>query len=116
MYNYNSKQKERITEMKNYFVDKNGEITKGSLSIMGEVDFYRLKNKFNISPNIKDAFKIMQKTKPCNKCQFQKECLLSGAYLNMLHNSSKINSSDYCLSGYQSLFKQAESDFLAKSS
>lgn len=96
-----------------YFVDKNGYIVEGSLSIMGEVDYIRLKEKFSINPNIINAFKIIQKNKVCSSCEYQKECLLSGAYLNMLHNSDKIKDSKYCLSGYQSLFRQAQSDFNA---
>ncbi len=87
-----------------YFVDKNGEITIGSLSIMGEVDYFRLKNKYNINPDVTEAIKIMQKTKPCNICEYQKECVLSGAYLNMLNNRNKIQNSKHCLSGYQLLF------------
>ncbi len=92
-----------------YFIGKDGEILEGSLSIMGEVDYFRLKNKFSINPEIKEAFKVMQKTKPCNVCSYQKECLLSGAYLNMMNNYKKIKESEYCLSGYQSVFDLSQS-------
>jgi len=88
-----------------YFIDKNGEITPGSLSIMGEVDYVRLLNKFNTDPDPIKALSLMQKTKPCNMCDYQKECLLSGAYLNMVNNSQKIKGAKYCLSGYAPIFE-----------
>lgn len=92
-----------------FFIDKDGVIVDGSLSIMGEVDYFRLKNKFSINPDIKNAFKLMQKIKPCQTCLYQKECILSGAYLNMVNNSEKIQNSKYCLSGYQPIFELAGS-------
>jgi hypothetical protein len=88
-----------------YFIDKNGEITPGSLSIMGEVDYVRLVNKFNTDPDPKKALTLMQKTKPCNMCEYQKECILSGAYLNMVNNSHKIKGAKHCLSGYAPIFE-----------
>lgn len=88
-----------------YFVDKNGEVTPGSLSIMGEVDYVRLVNKFSTNPDPKNALMLMQKTKPCNMCEYQKECLLSGAYLNMVNNSKKIKTAKHCLSGYAPIFE-----------
>lgn len=88
-----------------YFIDKNGEITPGSLSIMGEVDYVRLVNKFKTDPDPKKALTLMQKTKPCNMCDYQKECVLSGAYLNMVNNSYKIKGANYCLSGYAPVFE-----------
>lgn len=88
-----------------YFIDKNGEITPGSLSIMGEVDYVRLINKFNTDPDPRKALSLMQKTKPCNMCDYQKECILSGAYLNMVNNSHKIKGAKHCLSGYAPIFE-----------
>lgn len=88
-----------------YFIDKNGEITPGSLSIMGEVDYVRLVNKFKTDPDPKKALTLMQKTKPCNMCDYQKECVLSGAYLNMVNNSHKIKGANHCLSGYAPIFE-----------
>jgi hypothetical protein len=88
-----------------YFIDKNGETTPGSLSIMGEVDYVRLVNKFKTDPDPKKALTLMQKTKPCNMCEYQKECILSGAYLNMVNNSHKIKGAKYCLSGYAPIFE-----------
>jgi MoaA/NifB/PqqE/SkfB family radical SAM enzyme len=88
-----------------YFIDKNGKVTPGSLSIMGEVDYVRLVNKFSTDPDPKKALMLMQKTKPCNMCEYQKECLLSGAYLNMINNSHKIKGAKHCLSGYAPIFE-----------
>ncbi|NCQ51649.1 hypothetical protein GW796_07100 [archaeon] len=88
-----------------FFIDKDGNVVPGSLSIMGEVDYVRLLNKFNTEVDIKKAILLMQKVKPCNTCSYQKECILSGAYLNMINNSKKIKNSKQCLSGYQSIFE-----------
>ena len=97
------------TNKKSYFfVDKNGEIIEGSLSIMGEVDYVRLLNKFSTNPEAKNAILLMQKTRPCNICNYQKECLLSGAYLNMVNNAAKIKAAKHCLSGYQSIFEASQ--------
>lgn len=98
--NYHEKNKNAY-----YFIDKNGEITPGSLSIMGEVDYIRLVSKFNTNPDPKQALMLMQKTKPCNMCDYQKECILSGAYLNMVNNSYKIKNTSNCLSGYAPIFE-----------
>lgn len=92
-----------------YFIDKSGKIIDGSLSIMGEVDYIRLKQKYNINPNLENTIRKMQKTTPCNICEYQKECLLSGAYLTMLQNSTKIKNAKYCLNGYQEIFKLSNS-------
>lgn len=94
--------------LKSYiFIDKNGLITEGSLSIMGEVDKLRLMDKFNIKLSIEDGIKTMIKNKYCRGCEYQKQCLLSGAYLNLMANSKNINlaKNKACLSGYQELFK-----------
>ena len=96
------------TEKSYYFIDKKGLITNGSLSIMGEVDKLRLLDKFNLNLNINEAYRQMQKNKTCMFCEHQKECLLSGAYLNFMANKQK-NIHSGCLSGYQELFKLAKS-------
>jgi hypothetical protein len=96
-----------------FFVDKNGEITPGSLSIMGEVDYVRLINKFETDPDPKKALSLMQKTKPCNMCEYQKECILSGAYLNMVNNSHKIKGAKHCLSGYAPIFELSQNSDLS---
>lgn len=87
------------------FIHKDGQITRGQPSSMGEVDYPRLIEKFKIDPDMKKAFMQMQKTTPCNFCKFQKECLVTGVYVNMLANSKKIKNSEHCLSGYQMFFE-----------
>jgi hypothetical protein len=99
---------QNITEKSYYFIDKNGLITNGSLSIMGEVDKLRLLTKYNIKLDILTAYKAMQKNNVCAICEYQKECLLSGAYLNMLANKIQIKDNIVCLSGYQKLFELAK--------
>lgn len=96
------------TEKSYYFIDKKGLITNGSLSIMGEVDKLRLLDKFNLNLNMNEAYREMQKNKTCMFCEYQKECLLSGAYLNFMANKQK-NIHSGCLSGYQELFELAKS-------
>lgn len=92
-----------------YFIDKNGIIVNGSLSIMGEVDKVRLLEKYSLSLNIQEAYKSMQRDLACNDCEYQKECLLSGAYLNFMANKKTIKfKSNICLSGYQKIFKLAD--------
>lgn len=93
--------------LKSYiFIDKNGLITNGSLSIMGEVDKLRLMEKFGLNLSINEGYKVMMKNKYCRLCKNQKQCLLSGAYLNLMANSKNINTSKNkgCLSGYEELF------------
>lgn len=94
------------------FIDKNGEITEGSLSIMGEVDKIRLLDKFQVELSIEDGFKSMIKNKHCRGCEFQKQCILSGAYLNLMANSKSImlKKNSGCLSGYQEIFRLSVSD------
>ena len=90
------------------FIDKNSEITEGSLSVMGEVDKIRLMDKFSITLSIENGYKNMMKNKHCRKCEFQKQCLLSGSYLNLMANNKNIivdKDSNGCLSGYQELFR-----------
>lgn len=90
-----------------YFIDKNGVVTPGSLSIMGEVDYVRLLEKFNVDPHLEKAWYKMQKDVVCSMCESQAQCLLSGAYLNMLVNSQKENSNkSECWSGYKHIFEQ----------
>lgn len=96
------------TEKSYYFIDKLGNIINGSLSIMGEVDKIRLLEKYNLNLDILHAYKKMQKSNACSTCDYQKECLLSGAYLNYLANSNKIKNSNLCLSGYQKLFELSQ--------
>jgi hypothetical protein len=93
------------TEKSYWFIDKNGQLQNGSFSIMGEIDYFRLLEKYQIKPSFIEAIKIMQKEKHCSKCEYQKECLLSGAYLNMMINHQKIQNNDCCLNGYQPIFQ-----------
>lgn len=86
------------------FVYKTGEITNGSMSIMGEVDYIRLLNKYELNPDIKHTFIKMQKRKSCQMCSVQKECLYSGAYINFLANEKNLDN-NICPSSYQSLFE-----------
>ena len=92
------------TEKSYWFIDKNGQLQNGSFSIMGEIDYFRLLEKYQIKPTIIQAIKMMQKQKQCAQCLYQKECLLSGAYLNLMINQNKIENSSFCLSGYQKIF------------
>lgn len=86
------------------FVYKTGEITHGSMSIMGEVDYIRLLNKYELNPDIKTAFIKMQKRKSCQVCPVQKECLYSGAYINFLANEKSLDTA-ICPSSYKKLFE-----------
>lgn len=86
------------------FVYKTGEITNGSISIMGEVDYIRLLNKYELNTDIKNAFTKMQKRKSCQICPVQKECLYSGAYLNFLANEKSLDTR-ICPSSYKNLFQ-----------
>jgi len=86
------------------FVYKTGEITNGGISIMGEVDYIRLKTKYNLTTDIKTAFVKMQKRKSCQQCEHQKECLYSGGYINFLANEKNLDKS-ICPSSYQKLFQ-----------
>jgi hypothetical protein len=95
------------TQKSYYFVDKHGIVSHGTASIMGEVDYLRLKDKYELKPDFKDAYKKMQKNKACATCEYQKECLVSGAFLNFLANSPKMENHQYCPSGYQQLFQLA---------
>lgn len=88
-----------------FFIDKNGEVAFGQPSIMGEVDYPRLIEKYKLNINPKFAFMQMQKNTPCSKCEFSKECLMSGAYLNMLANAKKLKKTNHCPSGYKEFFK-----------
>lgn len=86
------------------FVYKTGEITNGSISIMGEVDYIRLLNKYELNADIKTAFVKMQKRKSCQMCSVQKECLYSGAYINFLANEKSLDTG-ICPSSYKKLFE-----------
>lgn len=86
------------------FVYKTGEITQGSISIMGEVDYIRLLNKYELNADIQQAFIKMQKRKSCQVCPVQKECLYSGAYINFLANEKSLDKS-ICPSSYKKLFE-----------
>lgn len=100
--------KEHIEKTKSryYFIDKEGLVTKGIPSIMGEVDFPRLLTKYKLEPDINKAFKIMQKQTSCINCDYQKQCLITGAYLNMLANHKKMENKMECPSGYKEFFKE----------
>ena len=86
------------------FVYKTGEITNGSISIMGEVEYIRLSAKYNLTTDIKTAFIKMQKRKSCQQCDSQKECLYSGGYINFLANEKSLDKS-ICPSSYKKLFQ-----------
>lgn len=86
------------------FIYKTGEITNGSISIMGEVDYIRLLNKYELNADIKSAFTKMQKRKSCQTCSVQKECLYSGAYINFLANEKSLDNK-ICPSSYKNLFE-----------
>lgn len=88
-----------------FFVDQKGVVTPGQPSIMGEVDYPRLVEKYKLDINLKKAFLEMQKNIPCSRCEFQKECLITGAYLNMLANKNKLKKTNHCPSGYKEFFK-----------
>ena len=86
------------------FVYKTGETTNGSVSLMGEVDYVRLLNKYNLTADIKNAYIKMQKRKSCQSCSAQKECLYSGGYINFLANEKNLDNS-ICPSSYKKLFE-----------
>ena len=86
------------------FVYKTGETTNGSVSLMGEVDYIRLLNKYNLTADIKNAYIKMQKRKSCQSCSAQKECLYSGGYINFLANEKNLDNS-ICPSSYKKLFE-----------
>jgi hypothetical protein len=88
------------------FIDKNGVVSNGISSIMGEVDFPRLMEKYELGPDLIGAYKKMQKFTVCQTCDYQKECLVSGSFLNFLSNSPRMNNDSICPSGYQFIFKQ----------
>lgn len=88
-----------------FFIDKNGEITRGSLSTMGEVDYFRLIEKYAIDPSIANALIVANKSKACFTCDVKDVCIGSGAYLSMLSNYSLIGKSKQCLNGYDAVFK-----------
>ncbi len=124
-----------VNTIKNYFqknqqsyvfIDKYKNIKQGSLSIMGEIDYHRLKDKFDINVSIHEFLKLANRNKVCIECDYQKECLLSGAYLVALQNDKmkrkkyffanqnmasnitvehKKEKTAYCLNGYQALFQ-----------
>lgn len=96
------------TEKSYFFIDKLGNITKGISSIMGEVDFPRLIEKYSLDPNILLAYRKMQRTLSCMECAYQKECLVSGAFLNYLSNVDRIKDKSICASGYQTIFMKAK--------
>lgn len=100
---YQIEEYEQNTEKSYSFIYKDGNITSGSISIMGEVDYLRLIKKYNIQPSMKKAYIEMQKRKSCQSCDNQKECLFSGAYINLLINKDKINNK-ICPNGYKDLF------------
>lgn len=95
-----------LTKSSYFFIDKNGDITKGIPSIMGEVDFPRLLTKYKLQPDINEAFKTMQRHNTCMECEYQKECLATGAYLNMLANHKRIKDKTFCPSGYKEFFHE----------
>lgn len=100
-----------ITSKNSYFfIDKNGIISNGIPSIMGEVDFPRLLEKYDLKPDLFNAYKKMQKNKVCASCDYQKECLVSGAFLNLLSNADRLIDSNHCASGYKELFQLAKSN------
>lgn len=92
------------SEKSYFFIDKNGITTQGMPSSMGEVDFLRLLDKYNIKADIIQAFRLMQKNTACSQCSVQKQCLATGAYLNFLSNHAKLSDKKVCASGYQQLF------------
>ena len=99
---------QKQTEKSYYFIDKAGLVSQGTLSIMGEVDYIRLVDKFNLQTDFYEAYRIMQKNKACSMCDYQKECLMSGAYLNFLANSPNLANQNICASGYQKLFELSQ--------
>jgi len=74
-----------------YFIDKEGLVTHGIPSIMGEVDFPRLLTKYQLTPDVKVGLKAMQRHPVCRSCEYQKECLATGSYLNMLANQQNLS-------------------------
>ena len=95
-----------LTKSSYFFIDKSGDITEGIPSIMGEVDFPRLLTKYKIQPDIGKAFKIMQRHSACINCDYQNQCLATGAYLNMLANHKRIKDKSFCPSGYKEFFHE----------
>lgn len=93
-----------------FFIDKFGKITSGSLSTMGEVDYYRLIDKYSINPNIANAILVSNKSSGCFACEVKDVCIGSGAYLSMLSNYSLIGKSNICLNGYQPIFLSAKAN------
>ena len=88
-----------------FFIDKNGQLVPGSTSIMGEVDYVRLLEKYSTNVSPQSAIIKMQKNKTCINCDYQQTCILSGAYLNMMHNEKRAVGVKGCLSGYQKIFE-----------
>lgn len=89
-----------------FFIDKKGQVTNGIPSIMGEIDFPRLMDKYKLKPDINKAFNLMQKNTSCMNCNYQKHCLASGAYLNMMANNSRLEDKTICPSGYKVFFEK----------
>lgn len=101
----------KVTEGSYFFIDKTGLVTKGMPSIMGEVDFPRLLEKYQVEPDLFGAYKVMQKNAVCSGCNYQKECLVSGAFLNLLSNGARLTGGEHCASGYKNLFKLASQKY-----
>lgn len=89
-----------------FFIDKKGHVTNGIPSIMGEIDFPRLMDKYKLKPDINKAFNLMQKSSACVNCDYQKYCLASGAYLNMMANHQRLEDKTICPSGYKIFFEK----------
>lgn len=88
-----------------YFIDKYGSITSGSLSIMGEIDFPRLLEKFSLNKSDLNLMKKMQSDIVCSNCEFQRTCITSGAAYNKIANDKFFtNTNGECKSGYRSIF------------
>lgn len=100
----------KFSEDSYLFVDKSGLVSKGMPSIMGEVDYLRLVQKYNLNTNVLNAYKEMQKDSFCATCDYQNDCLVSGAYLNMLANKNIITDK-VCKSGYQQIFIKARNKY-----
>lgn len=98
-----------------YFISKDGEITPGHFSTMGEVDYPRLLEKYKIDPDIKNAIKTLNKNKVCVFCEHKNTCLLTGAYLSAVANIG-LGAKSVCPNGYQGLFEQVASNLNASSS
>ena len=98
-----------------YFISKDGEITPGHFSTMGEVDYPRLLEKYKIDPDIKNAIKTLNKNKVCVFCEHKNTCLLTGAYLSAIANIG-LGAKNVCPNGYQGLFEQVASNLNASAS